>query len=647
MSESENLDPLTKYFITYRGTPKDAKKDLLSLLQDNNKVEEAYEKFMKLMGRTKSLVPPPPIMVENQDKEGWYPGADYYQDAIFWPALRSHLLEDKKWSIEAVDSIHQATDKIVYWLGSPYAARINTKGLVVGYVQSGKTANFTAVIAKAADAGYRFFIVLSGTKKSLRQQTQLRLENEITSLNDDVWFTPTSMHDFKPNSLGNPNFFLSDRKHDKVLCVVKKNSRILSKLLIWLDSADQNTLWRCPFLIIDDEADEASINTARYQYLNDPQNRERTAINRHLVKLLDLLPKAAYVGYTATPFANVLIDPSYGIDLYPKDFIVSLPKPSNHFGTEDIFGRSRLLDEETEEEFEGLDVVRIIDEDEVPLLRPKRFEHDFVPEMTSSLKTAILYFWLACAVRFARGQQNEHSTMLIHTTQLTLVHNSTRQVIENYRDKLLNELNGPNAEKIVQDLHALWEKEKIAVPIETANVHLEVTFEQLYKYVEVIIDKTFIVADNYRSEHRLSYEGEPKIQIVVGGNTLSRGLTLEGLIVSFFIRAARAYDTLLQMGRWFGYRPGYSDLPRIWMTEELRNNFYDLATVEAEVRQDIELYAEYGLKPSQFGVRIRTHPDLNITARLKMQHAAIASVSYGGKNRQTVTFHEKKSSLAC
>lgn len=639
MEEINSLDPWVKYFVDYRGTVSEAKKDLLAMIQDEEKVEQAYRSFLELTGRPKFLTPPP-MLVKDKQKEGWYLGADYYRDAKFWPALRSHLLNEKQWTEDAVESIHYASDKIVSWLDSPHAARIKTRGLVVGYVQSGKTANFTAVIAKAADAGYRFFIVLSGTKKSLRRQTQQRLENELVALNDDVWFTPTSINDFRPNSIGNPNFFLADQKHDKVLCVVKKNSTILRKLIAWLESASPDVLRRCPFLIIDDEADEASVNTARNQANTDPENRDRNAINRRLVELLRLLPKAAYIGYTATPFANVLIDPAYPDDLYPGDFIVSLPKPDNHFGTERIFGRARLLEDDTDEEFEGLDVVRTVPEDEVPFLRPNRFDHIFVPDLTPSLKYALHYFWLACAARIVRGQQNKHSTMLIHITQLIRVHNSTRGVVDGYRQTILRELNGSRRSQILQEFADIWDEEQTAVPSQELGF-TTVTFDELRPYIDDVITRTMVVADNYQSTHRLSYEGEAKIQIVIGGNTLSRGLTLEGLIVSFFVRSARAYDTLLQMGRWFGYRPGYADLPRIWMTAELNGYFFDLATIEAEIRHDIVNYENFSVTPREFGIKIRTHPDLNITAPMKMQYAVQAQVSYDDNHVQTVLFEEK------
>lgn len=632
-----NVEWLVKQFINSRLTPDDVRKNLLEGGFSEELVDQAFAEFRKLTGSKKWLTPPPMLVGDRSDESNWYPGADFISDAKFWPSLKDHLLTRKQWTPDAVQSIHQASDRIVAWLQSPWAGSIRTRGLVVGYVQSGKTANFTAVIAKAADAGYRFFIVLSGTKRSLRSQTQQRLEQELIQLNPETWFSPTTMHDFRP--IGNVNFFLSDKKHDKVLCVVKKNSTILKKLIAWLRSASPDVLRQCPFLIIDDEADEASVNTARNQAASDPEDMDRTAINRHLVTLLNMLPKAAYIGYTATPFANVLIDPRLG-DLYPGDFIVSLLKPTGHFGTERIFGRERLLQDETDEEFEGIDMVRLIPFEELDDLKPPTYDHTFQPAVTPSLRDALHYFWMASAARIVRGQGSEHSTMLIHTTQLIAVHNNTREQVEGYRNRLLRKLQGSEAEGVFAQMAAQWNEELTRVPPEDMG-YTSVAFDELQPHILNVIQRTNVVVDNSRSPYRLSYEGDAKIQIAIGGNTLSRGLTLEGLIVSFFVRAARAYDTLLQMGRWFGYRPGYADLPRMWMTAELQGHFFDLATIEEEIRQDIENYELMGITPRQFGVRIRTHPDLNITAAAKMQHAVNAQVSYDENHVQNFLFNHR------
>ncbi len=631
-------NPLVSFFLTSRLTPDDVMKQLREAKFSEESIQNAYIEFKKFAGSRKYLSPPPMLVNADKKDDVWYPGADNMPDSKFWPSLRDYLLLTKKWPNEAVQSIHDASDKIVSWLESPWASKINTRGLVVGYVQSGKTANFTAVIAKAADAGYRFFIILSGTKKSLRQQTQQRLEKELVFLNDEVWFTPTTYTDFQP--IGNVNFFLSDKKHDKVLCVVKKNATVLRKLIKWLKSASPDVLRQCPFLIIDDEADEASINTAKGQANKNPEDTDRTAINKYLVNLLSLLPKAAYIGYTATPFANVFIDPRSENDLYPRDFIVALPKPIGHFGTEEIFGRSRLVDDETDEEFSGLDMIREIPEDELHFLKPNGNDHSFIPDVTSSLANALRYFWMACAARRSRGQENIFSTMLIHTSQLIAVHNSTRFQIEDYCHTILKILSGPSSQELIKEFRNQWQEEQKRVNSSEFNEQA-VDFEAIEQHLCKVIEECLIVADNSQSEYRLSFDRDAKIQIAVGGNTLSRGLTLEGLIVSFFVRSAGTYDTLLQMGRWFGYRPGYADLPRIWMTEELREQFFDLATIEAEMRRDITDYELKSITPKQYGLKIRTHPDLNITAPLKMQHVVNAQVSYEDERLQTVLFDHK------
>jgi len=636
-----SFDGLVNVFMNSHLLPDELYKELLSSGIPKESVDAGFEEFKRLTGQIRKMFPPALLSNPNLERTSWYSGADRLANAKFWPALKAYLQDSKAWSAEAVQSIHRTSDTIVSWLEHPSASKFQTRGLVVGYVQSGKTANFTAVIAKAADAGYRFFIVLSGTKVSLRSQTQRRLEKELVSLNNaaGLWFTPTSSSDFKP--VGNPNYFLNPDRHGHILLVVKKNASILKKLTEWLSDASEEMLNRCPFLIIDDEADEASINTSPNQAQGNPESYRRTAINDRVIKLLKLLPKAAYIGYTATPFASVLIDPRSDKDLYPRDFIVALPKPEGHFGTEQIFGRERLLQDETEEEFVGLDVIRIVLESELPMLQPAgKGITDFIPDMADSLVDAVHYFWLGTAARWFRGQRAAHSTMLVHTSQKIDAHEAMHGVIEAYRANAAHIIASLTKDVLLNKLRTQWEDEQKRLNSQNFGIE-SASFDDLQEFLGEIIAQTQIVVDNSRSEHRLDYENGAQIQIAIGGNTLSRGLTLEGLIVSYFVRAANAYDTLLQMGRWFGYRPGYEDLPRIWMTEELRGFFFDLATVEAEIREDIERYAKMGMTPTDFGVRIRTHQSLEITARAKMQHAVPTNISYDENNVQTVLYNHK------
>lgn len=617
-------------------TPNQAYKNLSMMLPDENgqaMLREAARIFEERTHRIRTLKDP--AAVKGAGLRDWYPGPS--AEDIFWPSLSRYLLQDKGWEEKAVASIDTASTKVVSLLQPPGLAEIDTRGLVVGYVQSGKTANFTAVIAKAADVNYKLFIVLSGITDNLRNQTQERLEIELVDLNREQWFTLTSRNeDFRPGPIRNVDAFLTDHQRFKLLAVVKKNAGVLRRLLKWLQNASKHVLSNCPVLIIDDEADQASINASKYA------NR-RTAINQLLLNTIDLLPKSAYVGYTATPFANVFIDPA-AKDLYPRDFIVALPKPEGYFGSERIFGRDRLWeDDEGGRQEVKLDMIRIVPTEDIQHLQPKsRAVKDiFEPQLTVRLEQALRYFWLAAAARAARNQRHKHMTMLIHTSVYTVVHSRFAPLMENYRQQILRLLRTENAEFIKQ-LENQWAEEQNRVAAAEFG-ESPINYSDLKPYLFEIVQSAEIVVDNSLSQKRLVYDREEKdkpgkIQIVVGGDTLSRGLTLEGLTVSFFLRTATAYDTLLQMGRWFGYRSGYADLTRMWMTLELAHWFYDLATIEEEIRVDIRRYDDEGLTPKDFAIRVRTHPSMSITSELKMQDAVEAQVGYNNTRDQTTLF---------
>jgi hypothetical protein len=251
-------------------------------------------------------------------------------------------------------------------------------------------------------------------------------------------------------------------------------------------------------------------------------------------------------------------------------------------------------------------------------------------------KDAILWFWFATAIRRYRNDAG-HSTMLVHVSERIAVQESYRLPIGEYRDRVLRKLLDEDANTL-DELRRVWDRETEAVPV-PSGVGSILSFDAAVELLPSIIESSKVIVDNFRSKDRLHYGDEPQIAIAVGGNTLSRGLTLEGLVVSFFIRTARAYDTLLQMGRWFGFRPGYEDLPRIWMTEELRLNFRHLASVEAEMRLDIDGYQKVGLTPLDVAVKIRTHPALQITA--KMGAAQPQYISFAGRRLQTRFFRSE------
>jgi len=612
-------------------TPADAVRNLAqgmgSIPSAADLLRQALVEYERRTGRIRSLKEP--ASLEAVGLAGWYLGPA--ESDHFWPPLRD-LLGKRGWPQHAISSVDTASTKIVSLLQPPGLGSFSTRGLVLGYVQSGKTANFTAVIAKAADVGYKFFVVLSGIHNLLRTQTQVRLERELVDLNPEEWVAlTTTERDFSLKAGGNADAFLTTHHDHRVLCVVKKNATILRRLLKWLRSARKEVITRCPVLIIDDEADQASVNASG-------TTEDRTRINRLILDILETLPKAAYVGYTATPFANMFIDPSSALDLYPRDFIVDLPQPRDYFGAERIFGRAPLTPDEDDSRLGGLDVIRRVTADEISMIKPRGLSdyQQFQPELPPSLRQALRYFLLATAARAARGQQSEHSTMLIHTTLYAAVHDRFRPLIERYLRHLTSELD-IHASSLLAELRDQWREEQEHVPPTEVGL-APVPFEAVLEHLSYVLQRTEIVVENNQSSIRLDYSGEGRAVIVIGGNTLSRGLTLEGLVVSYFVRAASAYDTLLQMGRWFGYRPAYADLPRIWLTEELEEYFFDLAAVEREIRNDIERYEIEQLTPLDFGPRIRTHPSLSITSELKMQAAIDCDVSYDDRRVQTILF---------
>ncbi|WP_326668015.1 Z1 domain-containing protein [Streptomyces canus] len=579
-------------------------------------VQQIRERHEEQTMRIRELEGPHAVVLGNRDT--WYTGPQAKDK--FWPAVVDRLRRDGWPQQPAIAHLDASSSRVVSLLNHPKERSFSTRGLVVGHVQSGKTTNFTSVMAKAADRGYKLFIVLAGIHNGLRRQTQARLVQQLVEPNPSLWSQLTGLDtDFTPQE--NPASYFGKSNKTHVLCVVKKNATVLRKLARWLEKAS-DYLGDCPALIIDDEADQATVATR--------------SINPLILSIMNSLPRSAYVGYTASPFANLLIDPS-AEDLYPRDFIVSLPKPDHHFGTEVLFGRYALDGEDPGQVDDGYDMIRSVPEGDVACVRPlSRAKADgFEPVITDTMRRAVEYFWLVTAARRVRGTGNPHNTMLIHTSVNTAVHNSFKKPLEQMRESVAGSMS--SGEDLAR-LRELWEQETARVAAEDFGER-KVEFEELLAHLPSVIDHCRIITDNSSSEDRLDYGNGPVVAIAIGGNTLSRGLTLEGLSVSYFVRAVSAYDTLLQMGRWFGFRNGYADLPRIWMTDELAEWFRHLATVETEMRRDIDVYMTESVTPLSFAVRLRTHPALRVTAAAKMRDAVTAASAYGGQRVQTHYFH--------
>jgi hypothetical protein len=594
-------------------------------------VTAARLEYERRIGRISSLTDPRALVDAERRSGDWYFGPR--GDDISWPALERRLravLDD-----EAVDGIDQSSTRVVSLLRPPGAAEIDTRGLVLGYVQSGKTTSFTAVAAKAADVGYRFVVVLSGITDSLRNQTQRRLERDLVG-EDRRWMLLTEVGSDFNASPRNAASLLSD-PNGRLLAVVKKNPARLRRLVNFLNGAGETVLRECPVLLIDDEADQASIDVGT----RGRQSRINSLIEQILGK-----PKAAYVAYTATPFANLLVDPSMPSGLYPRDFIVDLPRPSGYLGPETVFGRDPLaLEERGEGADDGLDIIRHVPADEVDRIRPPRGRDAlsvWAPEVVPSLAAAVRWFLLSTAARRCRQAGTQHSTMLIHTSMSAVAHQITAGPVREYVGRLRTSLTRPDSTEWTR-LRAGWEEETDRLPAAAMDLP-EVPWEAVADALPSVVADTRVIVDNYLSTDRLEYRDDAAAAtVVIGGNTLSRGLTLEGLTCSYFVRTANAYDTVLQMGRWFGFRPGYADLARIWMTDELESWFFDLATVEAEMRQQILRYELENLEPTRLAVRIRTHPAMAITSAAKMRSATAAKLTFSGCREQTILFNHRDS----
>ncbi|MFG2925947.1 Z1 domain-containing protein [Streptomyces sp. NPDC048305] len=596
--------------------PSEAVKRLELFGIEQDVVQRIRDRHEQETVRIRELEEPHAVVLGNRDT--WYTGPQAKDKC--WPAIECELRKAGWPQSPAIDDLDNSSTRVVSLLNHPKEKSFSTRGLVVGYVQSGKTTNFTAVMAKAADRGYKLFIVLAGIHNGLRRQTQARLVQQLVEPNPSMWSQLTGLErDFTPQE--NPASYFGKNNKTHVLCVVKKNATVLRKLARWLEKAS-DYLGDCPALIIDDEADQATVATK--------------SINPLILSIMGSLPKSAYVGYTASPFANLLIDPGAD-DLYPRDFVVNLPKPAGHFGTEVLFGRYALDGDDPDQVDDGHDMIRSVPVDDVPCVRPatKADIEGFEPVITETLRSAVEYFWLVTAARRVRGTGNPHNTMLIHTSVNTSVHNSFHRPLRHLRDTAARSMQDAG---FIARLRGLWDRESDRVLAEEFGEE-KVPFDQLVEKLPGVLESCRVIMDNSSSEDRLDYENGPVVAIAVGGNTLSRGLTLEGLSVSYFVRAVSAYDTLLQMGRWFGFRNGYADLPRIWMTDELAEWFRHLATVETEMRRDIDTYMTEDETPLTFAVRLRTHPALRVTAAAKMRDAVTAASSYGGKRVQTHYFH--------
>lgn len=565
-------------------------------------------------------------------------GAD---DWYHWSRYESCLRSNPAWKPHQIDSVAAESLRILRRMPDPRSPEgFQGRGLVVGYVQSGKTANYTAVAARAVDAGYRIVIVLSGVHDSLRTQTQNRLEQELTghqpgqvgeAARGKRWINLTNpgadfTGDEDPRLLQAPA---------PVLIVAKKLVPILRRLDHWIENAG-DLLSDKPVLLIDDEADQASINTRGNRDpvvsdATDPADDDSapTGTNALIRSILGRVPRAAYVAYTATPFANILIDPDaldreVGQDLFPRDFVIQLPRPDGYTGTEELFGTSAA----------DRDVLRPVSPEDLRMLRGparrRRKTAAVVLEQTGlpgSLVDAIHAFMVVGGIRHLRGQTGKPNTMLVHVSQLRSDQGRIADQIDGYL-RGMRDADAAGTDvgaRILTAWHAL--RPGVVDPPPDADVVA----------AAIVVMKTIDVALlNSDSGEELDYERRPDRQVIaVGGNRLSRGLTLQGLTVSYFLRTTTMCDTLLQMARWYGFRKGYDDLIRIWTTDGIARWFAELAIVEQSLRDAIIALDKAGKRPDQMAIRLRAHSELLLTSKAKSRMAEHVTDSWSGEHPQT------------
>ncbi len=630
-----------------RGTP-------LFNAVDDTAAESLAKRFEERLGVTMKIGS---VLVE-RDHKPWLADARTSITPYYWDRYRLFLI-DRGFPTQVITTLDSETDRILGLMENPSReGPWDRRGMVVGHVQSGKTANYAGVICKAADAGYKLIVIIAGIHNILRNQTQVRIDEGfvgrdsawLLSKKDDrfvgvgrfdqtrrpVTFT-NSVKDFSKamaTSVGLP----LQNLNEPAVFVIKKNSSTLKNLLDWLREHSARGGARtidAPMLLIDDEADNASINIRR-------GTKEVSRINGQIRDLLHLFERSCYVGYTATPFANIFIDPDtddemLGADLFPRSFIVSLDPPSNYFGPDRVFLR------------ESADFIRHIDDNEEQLPLSHRIDLK-VAALPPSLIEAIRTFVVGRAIRLARGHAGQHSTMLVNASRFTGVQRQVRNEVHSKLQEIkasvrVNGALAPGSalrDPEIAALHEVWQRE---------YEHTGFDWPTIQRRLQDAAAPISVVEVNGRSPGTLNYAdhtGTGLSVIAVGGYSLSRGLTLEGLMVSYYLRHSMMYDTLMQMGRWFGFRPGYDDLCRIWMPEEAEGWYAHIAESIEELRDELRIMAAAGATPEEFGLKVRSHPDtLVVTARNKMGSAERFVVNIGLANRfvETTTLKRDEASL--
>lgn len=673
-------------------TPEMIEKELAKLaimMEDDFVLVDRDALVDELIRRSSRTVGKNATLSSGEDHVVWLE-AERKKDWTYWQRYSEYMEASIPWT--ALDALDLATDEVLSQLEDPTREGAwDRRGLVVGHVQSGKTGNYTGLICKAADAGYKIIIVLAGLHNNLRAQTQIRLDEgflgfaTITDADElpavgvglidkDMSVRPNAATNRSDN--GDFNTVVASKMNVSPeqrpwLFVVKKNKTVLERLLHWIrnrvvNHVDPETgrklVTNLPLLVIDDESDHGSVDTGEDivdEFGAPDLEHEPKTINRLIRSILHHFSRKAYVGYTATPFANIFIHDrgqteEHGPDLFPAAFITSLAAPSNYVGPGRVFGSASSTPED-------LPMVRALRDDEFQAWIPQRHKNGYRPRwqgesrVPDSLAEAIRSFVYACTVRKLRGQGGKHSSMLIHVTRFT----SVQSAVVNQVSEYVRDLKGRYTRGIeLTELEAFMRKEYeetfllgmqgIRSALVEGETLKDFPWEDIRAVLPNVLSDIRVREINGSAKDALDYaenDGTGLKVIAIGGDKLARGLTLEGLCTSYFLRTARMYDTLMQMGRWFGYRDGYLDVCRLYTSREMVEWFGHIADAAEELRQEFDNMVAAGATPKQFGLRVKSHSVLTVTSRAKMRNARPMQLTYSGDLLQTIVFPNRKGDI--
>lgn len=615
------------------------------------------------------------MLGEEAENSTWWDEyrAENAADLKFWNRYSKYLFERKHWEKSAITkSIGNPTDMLLNAIADPNRTVAQEKrAMVVGYVQSGKTANYIGLINKALDAGYKYIIVLAGIHNNLRSQTQSRIDEEVLGYETSSEARQKQRERAEKNRIGvgtlyNAGFVQTLTFRDEsgdfskknsswdthpdvpTIIVTKKIKSTLTNLIENIESKqvvtqDENGHFvmpaKYPLLLIDDEADQASVNTG-YDYDDDGNiidEYDVKTINRLIRNLLNHFECKSYVGYTATPYANIFIpndlavaSEDLGNDLFPADCIISLPKPYRYIGANEFFGYGT-----EDEEPKPMPLVRKIKDEDFIDVKKK-----VVGELPDSLKKAMKCFLISIAIRNCRGELYKPNTMLIHVARIKNMHKQLeRKVSEYFFDELQSMIIDGDSETkaeiydlIREEYLPISEKMRKDFPRYMENAY-DIDENEIYEEIVRLMneDRVKVNVINGDSKDVLCYkdhEGEEYNVIAIGGDKFSRGLTLEGLSISYFTRESKYYDTLMQMGRWFGFRPKYADLCRVFITDTIYRWFARIAFATDNLRNQITYMCDEKAKPRDFGLRVATHPELKISSPKKVKSGTIQQLDF-------------------